>query len=192
MQRPILLLYLATLTLNVGVALIFGYSAAITTYYSDKNWQLITLVSTHFTHHSYQHLVGNMLALGLLLYLFPGKIKTIIWAFISCVLMVAVYAKVLNIYTYLGFSAMLYCLPGNYFCFLIKSKKVHQSATILMILVIYLFMISPMRYNNTSAWHPMTSAHLIGFLCGCLVHYLGSIKPFSNSHPKPLSKPNKA
>ncbi len=177
MRSQLFKFYLLTLTLNLSVTFLFGFASSITTYRPDTEWQLLKLFSTHFTHHNNQHLIGNMLALGLLLHLFPNKLKTIIFAFISCILVTAAYAKVMNAGTYLGFSALLYCLPGAYFCHLIKIKKTTEAVSILVILFTYLYMISPMQLDINSSWVPMTSAHLIGFLCGSTVYYLRNNRP---------------
>ncbi len=179
MRNQLFKFYLVTLAINLSVTLLFGFSSSITTYRPDSEWQLLKLFSTHFTHHDSQHLIGNMLALGLLLHLFPNKLKTIIYAFISCILATAVYAKVMNVGTYLGFSALLYCLPGAYFYHLIKIKKTTEAVSILVILFTYLYMISPMQLDINNSWVPMTSAHLIGFFCGSGVHYLRSNRPIT-------------
>lgn len=98
-------------------------------------------------------------------------------AFITCILVTATYAKAMNVGTYLGFSALLYCLPGAYFSLLINNKKITKAVSILVILFIYLYMISPMKLDSNNSWVPMTTAHLIGFICGFGVHYLRNKRP---------------
>ena len=151
---------------NTAVALTFGYASPLTGYVQGSNSPIYTLFTTHFTHLSHYHLLTNMMALWLLMYLFPHKIQLIVTACLLCILFIAGYAMANNTYAYLGFSALLYCLPGLYFFHSIQTKKYLVSGLILMILYVYLYMIVPMNTPANSHWQPMTTAHLIGFISG--------------------------
>ena len=153
---------------NVTVAMAFGYLSPLTGYVQGDHSPAYTLFTTHFTHQNTQHLLTNMLALWMLLYLFPNKIKTILTSYFLCILMTAAYVYATEIHAFVGFSALLYCLPGSYLFHSLVTKKYHISLLVLMILYVYLYMIVPMNSQENSLWQPMTPAHLIGFVSGFL------------------------
>ncbi len=157
---------------NTAVAVEFGYLSPLTGYVQGDHSPIHTLLTTHFTHQNTRHLLSNLVGLWMLLYLFPNKIKAILTSFFLCVLMTAWYVQYSEIYAFVGFSALLYCLPGIYLFHSLVNKKFHISLFILMILYAYLYMIVPMNSLENSQWRPMTAAHLIGFVSGFLTGFL--------------------
>ena len=158
--------------INLGLAGLFGFGSPMTAYVNGPDSPFYTLLTTHFTHHSAQHLGSNLLALWLLLILFPTQTYTIVCSFVTCVVLVSLYVLISKTHMFLGFSAFLYCLPGCYLSFSIANKNHSLSVVILTILFAYLFMIVPMTTDDTSSWKPMTHAHLLGFMAGVITAYL--------------------
>ena len=162
--------------INLGMAVSYGFAAPTPAFVNGHESPIYTLLTTHFTHHSAKHLCCNMLALWLLLILFPNKTFTLVSSFTVCILLVAIYALLAEIEMFLGFSALLYCLPGCYFAKSIADKNLHISIGILMILYLYLFMIVPMTTDENDFWAPMTSAHVLGFIAGLVTAFFHTDK----------------
>jgi len=129
-------------------------------------WQLF---SAHFIHYDAKHLTLNALALPLLIFLFPSKIKTVIYGCALAILFIDGYLLLSSVQVYAGFSGVLYAIPG------IKAgqdtfKKNWMSLSlILIVLCAYVFIFSPEQHTNTSiTWHALKQSHLLGFLGGIL------------------------
>ncbi len=158
--------------INLGVAILYGFAAPITAYTQGDQSPLYTLITTHVSHHSPRHLTGNLMALWLLMLLFPVKTSKLIGAFIGCVFIIAGYVNLTGINAFMGFSALLYCIPGCYLQQSQANKTHHISIGILLILYTYLFMIVPSTTIIDDQWQPMTAAHLMGFISGYLTAIL--------------------
>ncbi len=161
-----MLFVMSLCVVNIVVAAVFGHASPLTGYMQGLDSPIHTLFTTHFTHFSHFHLITNLAALWMLMYLFPNKIRLILVSFLLCIILTAGFVLATNTHAYLGFSALLYCLPGIYLFNSILAKKYHTSFLILVILYVYLYMIVPMNTSVNSHWQPMTTAHLIGFLSG--------------------------
>ena len=160
--------------LNLGMTVVFGYHQPSTAFINGVNSPFYTLITTHFTHHNHLHLFGNVLAMWLLLILFPSKTNTLCCAFIVCISAVAIYVLLTDIQSFLGFSALLYCIPGIFLFNSIVHKKYTPAITVLMIFFIYLYMIVPMSVDKNTMWIPMTHAHILGFISGFMAAFLMS------------------
>jgi membrane associated rhomboid family serine protease len=171
MKRDNLYLFGVFLLVNSLVVIFFGYSNESITYNQQipqTGWQLI---STHFSHHSIFHYLGNMMGMYLLLMLFPGDNRTLILSFCLCIFLVSIYALFLKIDTFLGASALLYCIPGSRFAHQLI-HNLNQALLILSILILFLFIITPMKYNHLeTSFIPMTAAHVWGFIAGMIAYW---------------------
>lgn len=157
---------LAVCILCIGLAAALGYHHPNTAYLYGSESPTYTLLTTHFSHHSAQHMFSNLLALWMLLVLFPNKTSTLVCSFCVCIVSVSAFVKFNDIQAFLGLSALLYCIPGCYLIHSITNKKHITSAAITVILHVYLFMIVPMKTVENSLWTSMTSSHYMGFLSG--------------------------
>lgn len=150
------------------VALSFGHSSPHTAYLMGLQSPWYTPFTTHLSHHSWLHAGSNLLALAMLLYLFPVKIKHLLMAGMITTLVTAVYVQTQHIEAYLGLSAWLYCIPGCYLGTVIRQGRWRVVITMLAILLIHLSVVSPLQSNGVSGWQPMSSAHLLGLLAGLM------------------------
>jgi len=146
----------------------YGHSAPQTAYLAGHESPLHAFITTHFSHHSWSHLGTNLLALAMLLYLFPARISHLIWAFGLTILLTAGYVVMHEIEAYLGFSAMLYAIPGCFLLLLLQRGQWLVGLFMLVILGLHVGFISPWREPLDSHWQPMGSAHLLGFISGLM------------------------
>ena len=175
MNKENTLLLLVFSLLNVTVFYVLGPAAEVITFTAGTDWSMVKLLTTHFSHHSEMHLWNNVLAMALLLALFPGRNDSLLMAYLFCVVITACYVSYYEINYFLGFSALLYCIPGCYFTASLIMKKFDQACIILLVLWLYLNFISPIKYDDLEAWRPFTAAHVIGFLAGTMAQLLLSI-----------------
>ncbi|WP_223788644.1 hypothetical protein [Marinicella meishanensis] len=155
----------ATLTL---VAVRFGLPSPDTAYLNGNESPIHTLLTTHLSHHSWQHLSSNVVAMGLLLYLFPVRISHWLLGFWLTVVATAAVVKWHGIEAYLGFSAMLYVIPGCYVLNLMLRQQWWVCGVMLLILLTHLQVSSPLRATAPEVWMPMGIAHWIGFMAGLM------------------------
>ncbi len=169
--------------LNILAVSFFGFSSEMLTYNGRKENHWGQLISTHFSHHSWQHLSGNLTALPVLMALFPVKNRALILAFVVCILVTGTYAMITHVGMFLGFSALLYCIPGCYFVILYDQKNFTESGFIGLILLTYTLLVSTPESNLINDWHPMTAAHLVGFLSGLVAQLVcvNVAKPFKST-----------
>ena len=142
-------------------------------FYYDKNhplqvWRLIT---SHFVHFDSVHMLSNMFAYGLMLYLFPTTLKQQILAVTFAMIAINGYLIFSNVIVYAGFSGLVYTIPGITFGRFLQQKRYQQSIIMLVILFTYIFLISPQTHAGNITWQPNKPAHLIGFLSGLLTHF---------------------
>lgn len=162
------LLILSLLLTNIIMALHYGWAGSGITYVSHGDWNEIKLFTTHFSHHGIGHLSGNLIALILLFYLFPNDNKTVIISFALCMVLIALYVQLKSIHAFLGFSSLLYCLPGCYWTQSLIKKKFWISWLVPLILLGYIYLTNDQNQVMQKEWQTLTAGHLIGFASGCL------------------------
>lgn len=159
------------LLLNLVIAVLFGWSNPVISYQGHEP-ELWSLLTTHFSHSSLQHLLANMMALMLLLILFKVHIIGLLKAFIVTVFAVAIYASLNQIESFQGASALLYCIPG---CFV---SRIHKDdpleASVVVIIFLCYLIINEYSYLSASSAISFTAAHLIGFVSGLLSEWYHS------------------
>ncbi|MEZ5473241.1 MAG: rhomboid family intramembrane serine protease [Marinicella sp.] len=166
MNAENLKLFGAFLLVNSLVVILYGFAHESITYFSELSQTGVQMISTHFSHHSWRHYLGNMTGLFILLLLFPEKNKVLLLAFLLCIIFVSCYVYLIKIHSFLGTSALLYCVPGCQFVHDLKCNH-KQAIMILFTLCLYLYIISPMKtINLDDPWSPMTTAHILGFIAG--------------------------
>jgi len=133
-------------------------------------WQL---VSAHLIHYDFKHLILNMLALLILLYLFPTKNKELISGFIIAVVLIDAYMLLSDVQFYVGFSGLLYVIPGLALGRYILAKKYAYALLISCIFVIYMISCGQMiNISNDITWVTLTQAHILGFVSGIVVLFI--------------------
>lgn len=162
-------LFNSVVVVCIIAALIFHQNAEILYFdyeYKQEAWRLI---SAHFVHFDFMHLMTNLIAFGLLVYLFPAPVYQQISAILLSVLVIDIYLFFFDIQIYAGLSGLVYAIPGIGFGRCIKQKQFYKATGIVISLIIYLFFISPQVHSENFAWQPLPQAHLIGFICGSLI-----------------------
>lgn len=154
--------------INIFVVSALGFTPEALTYSNSSHSNYLQLLSTHFVHHNWSHLFGNISAMWLLLTLFPNDNRVIISAFLICIIMVGAYVVYFEIGTFLGSSALLYCIPGSFLISTISRKKYLLTLLIIFIFIFYTFILTPAKSNPEIFWVPMTAAHVIGFISGVM------------------------
>ncbi|MBL4659413.1 MAG: rhomboid family intramembrane serine protease [Alcanivoracaceae bacterium] len=153
------------------VMVIFGYENTLLGYNADEFhvWQLIT---AHFVHYDVKHLITNMLALSLLLYLFPATFKFHLKAMVIAIILIDIYLYFSNVKYYVGYSGLLYVVPGMACYKLFQQKKYNHVVLMISILIFYLAIISPeYRQNQFLIWESLEQAHFLGFFSGILSEF---------------------
>lgn len=160
------------LTVNTVVVLCWGFANESISYLNQSAELSFKHVTTHVSHHSWGHYIGNMLAMIILLHVFPSQPKVLAWAFLVCIFATGMYVIVASVPSYIGASALLYCVPG---CWYVKVSKTNLKIAnlVLVIILLYLFFMSPLKNLSLNPqWQPLTGAHLIGFLAGAVVQFI--------------------
>jgi len=167
------------------IAMLFSYADEYLIYNADKMQQFWRLVTAHLVHTDHYHLLGNLLAFALLIYLFPISWQKQILVFIVAIVFIDIYLIVFSIETYAGLSGLIYAIPGAYFFQLLKQKKYTPALIILSILLLYVLIISPQTsLIQSNSWQPLKAAHLLGFMAGISVLFNLSYKSLfeKNAH----------
>lgn len=140
---------------------VLGYNAKDTHW-----WQLIT---GHFIHYDIKHLTLNMLALFFLLYLFPTTVKQLIQGFIIALFFIGLYLLQSDVLFYVGFSGLLYVIPGLALGRFILEKSYWNAFLIISVYVAYS---SSIQFTSVTSeniiWTPLLGAHFLGFLAGLI------------------------
>lgn len=135
-------------------------------------WQFFT---AHFIHYDSAHMINNLLALVLLMYLFPQKNCHMTLSFMFAMIFINIYLLVEQIHYYAGLSGLLYVIPGSAAMQSLLEKKYCHFLVIIACTTIYilssLFIIQPQSH-----WSPLEQTHIIGFITGLLSHLLTNHK----------------
>ncbi len=176
MTRENVKLFGMFLLINLLVVVVFGFDHETITFSNKSSLSELQLLTTHFSHHSWSHLFGNMAGMLILLALFPRQNHKLLIAFFLCILFVGSFVIYANIPVFLGASALLYCVPGCQFA--ADLNKNHKRAgTILFILCLYLFIMTPLKnIKSDNDWQPMTAAHILGFVAGMTANWLATTR----------------
>lgn len=160
--------YMLLLSINILAALAFGFYSSQLTYMNQLEYNWWFSFSTHFSHKNLEHLVSNMSALFILLWLFPLSFKRYLCGMVLTIITVRVFAGFYNIHSYLGFSAMLFILPGHHLIKLFKTKNYMEITAILIIMLCHLGFVTESWDSEISQTDTFHAAHLIGFIVGSL------------------------
>ncbi len=137
--------------------------------YNANNFHWWQLLSAHFIHYDIKHLSLNMVALLILFYLFPSKAQTVIVSFIVALLFIDAYLLLANIQFYIGFSGLLYVIPGIAMGQFFIKKHIIYALTILGIYLLYTSLSYFTIHNsNGILWTPLNQAHCCGFFAGLI------------------------
>lgn len=140
-------------------------------------WQLL---SAHFIHYDSWHLILNVLALPLLIFLFPVKIKTAIYGFALAVLFIDSYLLLSSVQVYAGFSGVLYVIPGLAAGRYVLNKNWFSLSLMILVLYLYVCVVSADQHRATSiTWYALKQVHLLGFLSGIVAELSMHLKLFS-------------
>lgn len=157
------------LSINVLAAFVFGYQSEQLTYHGqlELNWWFS--ISTHFSHHSANHLISNMAALFILLWLFPISLRKYLCGILLTMIAVRVFVGVYSIHTYLGFSALLFVLPGHHVIKILFTRNYPEAVAISIIMIWHLQLLFVNDNQASYSWITLNGAHLLGFMAGALV-----------------------
>ncbi len=152
-------------------------------------WQLIT---AHFVHYDIQHLVGNLLALGLFMYIFPSPMVSIIKGFVVAIVLIDTYLLFSDVRFYVGFSGLLYVVPGLAMGEMFKNKRYIELCCFVAGFYLYMFHLSNAVYNSKGViWHSLKQVHLLGLFAGFVVTLLKfSTSKDKNNGTKPPIRTN--
>jgi membrane associated rhomboid family serine protease len=167
--------------------ILFGDTSLLLGYNIDEFylWQLIT---AHFVHYDIRHLVTNMLALGLLIYLFPSDFKSHLKATVIAIVFIALYLYCSGVKYYAGYSGLLYVIPGLACMSYIQEKSYRLSLLILVVLVLYIsFISSDVNISDNLQWSPLKQSHVLGFFAGFISQFLNKFKIEFRAHSKSLT-----
>jgi len=147
---------------------IFGYNA------KDYHWwQLIT---AHFIHYDIKHLTLNMLALLFLLYLFPTTAKQLIQGFIVAIFFIGIYLFFSDVLFYVGFSGLLYVIPGLALGRFIFEKNYWNAFLIISVYITYSSSIQLTSITSEQIiWTPLLWSHFLGFVAGFMTQTLTNL-----------------
>jgi rhomboid family GlyGly-CTERM serine protease len=155
------------------IAMLFSYADENLIFNADKIQQFWRFITAHLVHTDHYHLLGNLLAFALLIYLFPISWQKQIQVFIIAMVFIDIYLILFSIDFYAGLSGLIYAIPGAYFFKLLKQKRYTPALIIVFILLLYVFIISPQTSQiQSNSWQPLKAAHLLGFLSGIFVLFL--------------------
>ncbi|MFK8011848.1 MAG: rhomboid family intramembrane serine protease [Marinicellaceae bacterium] len=163
--------------ISLVIALLFSFADDGLIYDSQHKFQLWRLMTAHLVHTESHHLIANLLAYALLIYLFPISWQKQMQVFIFAMVLINCYLIVFSIETYAGLSGVIYAIPGAYFFQLLKEKRFLLALIIILILMVYVFFISPQTaVINDANWKPLKSAHLLGFVAGFIMIFMNQYK----------------
>jgi membrane associated rhomboid family serine protease len=135
--------------------------------YNFQDFHLWQLLTAHFIHYDMKHLSLNMLALLIFLYLFPTKIKELVYGFLVAMLLIDTYLIFSNIEFYIGFSGFLYVIPGIAMGRLIFEKKYWSVIFISGIYITYSLSIYLTQIPGEQiTWTPLVQSHFFGIVSG--------------------------
>jgi membrane associated rhomboid family serine protease len=161
---------LTVITLTSVITVVFGYAPDALIYDGHNKMQLWRFITAHLSHYDSPHLLGNLTAFALLVYLFPASLRLQLKALILAVVMIDVYLAIANIQYYAGFSGLLYVIPGMVFFRFISEQKWRAALVIICLLGIYLFILSVDNFTSGNIqWQSLKVAHLLGFVAGFIV-----------------------
>lgn len=161
--------FLIVATVCLIVALFFSYADENLVFNSQYKLQIWRLLSAHFVHTDRYHLIGNLLAFAILLYLFPISLKKQVQVFIVAIILIDLYLLIFSIQIYAGLSGLIYAIPGAYFFQLLIKRHFKSALLIIVILISHVFVISPHTSQlHSMNWQPLKAAHLLGFIAGLL------------------------
>ncbi len=132
---------------------------------NDFNWwQLFT---AHFIHYDSAHMINNLMALVLLIHLFPQNTTHLTVSFIFAIIFINIYLIIEQVAFYAGLSGLLYVIPGSAAAQQFNEQKYINFLFIIGCAITYItssiFIIAPQ-----SNWSPLEQAHVIGFMTGLL------------------------
>ncbi|VAW34703.1 hypothetical protein MNBD_GAMMA01-1871 [hydrothermal vent metagenome] len=131
-------------------------------------WQLLT---AHFVHYDAMHLMTNILALAILLYLFPPSPIDLVQRLVLSLILIDIYLLVSDVEFYVGFSGLLYVIPGLAARHFLLKKEYWQLILVILLLVFYVFILSTgTNISGEIIWQPLKQAHLLGF-AGGFIHF---------------------
>jgi membrane associated rhomboid family serine protease len=168
LNRVNLRIFITISTLCILLIAIFDFANPQLAYNSSgfHVWQFIT---AHFIHYDMKHLMTNILAFGMLLYLFPISFKSYLKALIFSLVLIDVYLYFSGVSFYVGYSGLLYIIPGSACLKYLQLKKYCYAIAIICVLILYIFIIAPeSNLSNDVAWQSLKQAHLLGFIGGFL------------------------
>jgi membrane associated rhomboid family serine protease len=159
-------IFIAITALCFVIIAVFDFANPVIAYNTDDFhvWQLIT---AHLNHYDLRHLMTNMIALGMLLFLFPISFKSYLKALIISLVLIDIYLYFSEVDFYIGYSGLLNLIPGSACLKYLQLKKYSLAIAILFVLILYVFIIA--LENNLSdgvAWQSLKQAHLLGFIGG--------------------------
>lgn len=161
-------LFTSTLVVCTTMILVFGTENPMLGYNSVEfhGWQLIT---AHFVHYDVKHLITNMLALGLLMYIFPTTFKSHLKAMAVAIILIDIYLCFSDVKYYIGYSGLLYVIPGLACMGFIQGGKYNHALAIIIILIFYISVLATeMNLSSNLQWQSLKQAHFLGFLGGFL------------------------
>ena len=143
--------------------------------FNQQNFHTWQLLSAHFVHYDFKHLILNMLALAILLYLFPVSNRDLIMGIVLSLVLIDAYLLFSGVYFYIGFSGLLYAIPGLATGQLILAKRYGYALLIILAYLIYVGLsFFSVNISMDILWKPLKAAHFFGFVSGCI---LKLIKP---------------
>ncbi len=161
---------LLCLTFIVSFTLFITFGAANPSLgYNAQNFHLWQLLTAHFIHYDIKHLSLNMLAFLILLYLFSTKTKELVSGFLLAIISIDIYLYFSDVHYYIGFSGLLYVIPGLALARFISDKKFWYAFIIVIVFIVYsLFkQITPM-ISEQITWMPLIQSHFLGLAAGFL------------------------
>ena len=142
----------------------------LTLAYNAQNFHWWQFISAHFVHYDTKHLLLNAIALLILLFLFPAKIKELSQSMIFAIILISSYLLISPVQVYAGFSGLLYVIPGLTASRYLTTKQYLPFILIITALFVYILLLSTQIHNsNGIKWSALKQAHLLGFLSGFLV-----------------------
>ena len=144
--------------------------------YNAQNFHWWQLLTAHFIHYDLKHLSLNMLAFLILLYLFPTKTKALVSGFLLAIISIDIYLYFSDVHYYIGFSGLLYVIPGMALGRFFSDKKYWYAFIIVVVFIAYsLFkQITPM-ISEQKTWLPLIQSHFLGVVAGLLTQTLTNL-----------------
>jgi len=168
LERDKFELLAAIVVVSTAVMVAFGQASSVLGFNASEFylWQSIT---AHFVHYDVKHLITNMLALGILLFLFPLSNRDLIKGLVLAVILIDIYLYFSDIRFYIGFSGLLYVIPGGAFVKYILNKKYTNAVLLMLIFLVYILIsVSSLNISDGVVWKPLLQAHILGFIAGII------------------------